>query len=141
MDYAMTHALQFRAPVYLRMGKSDIGEVHSVPLTQPLGDLIPVRPGSDRQTVFLATGSMVKTATRLAEHFGEYAVWSVPSIIPINHEQIVTLARDSQHIVVLEEHSVSGGLGGAIAEIVAEMRGNRARVIRLGVRDKFSEFC
>lgn len=141
MHYAMAHALQFNAPVYLRMGKSDIGNIHTLPLTQPIGDLIPVRSGADRHTVFVATGSMVKTAALLAPRFGDHSVWSAPAIVPLTHIQVASLARDSEQIVVLEEHSVSGGLGGAIAEIVGEMRGPRARVIRLGIQDRFSEFC
>lgn len=141
MKYSMAHALQFKQPVYLRMGKSDVGEVHTSALAAPIGDLIAVRTGSDRSTAFLATGSMVMTAIQLAERLSDNAVWSVPSIKPLNAEQVTALASQYQNLIVLEEHNKIGGLGGAIAEIVSGMRGERACVIRLGINDRFSERC
>lgn len=141
MAYALAHILQFKQPAYLRMGKCDTGAVHSDPVAGPIGDLILVREGRDRQSVFLATGSMVKTAIDLAGRLSDQAVWSVPSIKPINHRQVAALAHQFENLIVLEEHSTFGGLGGAVAEIVGDMRGARARVIRLGINDRFSERC
>lgn len=141
MQYTMTHALQFKVPIYLRMGKSDIGDVHQQPPNHPIGDIINVCVGTDKKTTFIATGSMVKAATELATRTEDISVWSAPSIKPINEAQIIELARTYECIVTIEEHSVLGGLGGTIAEIVAGMKGNRASVLRLGIQDRFSEFC
>lgn len=140
MRYAMEHALQFQRPAYIRMGKSDVGEVHTAALAAPVGDVIPVRAGSQAGLAFLATGSMVKTAVALAAELGDCPVWSVPVIKPMNGAQVAALARRYQHLVVLEEHNRIGGLGGAVAEVVADMDGARARVLRLGINDRFSEF-
>ncbi|MFM9437532.1 transketolase [Janthinobacterium sp. CG_23.3] len=137
MTYAMAQALRFDGPTYLRMGKSDIGEVHAGALAAPIGDLLPVADGGG-SAAFLATGAMVKTALELADG---RAVWSVPSIKPINRVQVAELARRHARLIVLEEHSRIGGLGGAIAEIVGDMDGARARVVRLGIDDRFSERC
>jgi transketolase len=137
MDYALAHALQFTRPVYVRMGKSDVGAVHADVPQAPVGDLLPVRTGTGRQA-FLATGAMVKTAVDLAGRLGDAGVWSVPSIKPLNSAQVEALARRFDTLIVLEEHSRLGGLGGAVAEIVGDMDGLRARVLRLGTGDRFS---
>ncbi|KQV51491.1 transketolase family protein [Massilia sp. Root335] len=141
MRYAMAHALRFEGPVYIRMGKSDVGTVHAAPCAAPLGDLLPARAGGGtRGTAFIATGSMVRSAVDLAESLEDNPVWSAPSIKPLNAGQVEALAREFDQVVVLEEHNRLGGLGGAVAEIVAAMRGPRARVLRLGIDDRFSRF-
>src|SRR5450830_1205801 len=66
MAYALQHALQFKEPVYVRVGKSDVGGVHEAVPTAPIGDLLPVAAGSGNSTAFIATGSMVNTAVILA---------------------------------------------------------------------------
>jgi transketolase len=139
MAYVMAHALDFNAPVYVRMGKSDVGHVHTLAVSVPVGDLIPVRSGNNRKIAFLATGSMVKTAIGLAESLGDYSVWSVPTIKPINEAQVQLIADSASNIVVLEEHAMAGGLGSLIAEIVSQFA--TAKVIRLGVQDRYSEKC
>ncbi len=141
MRYTMAHALAFSGPVYLRMGKSDAGAVHQGALDAPIGDLLAVRAGSCTQSAFLATGAMVNTAVALAGRLSDNPVWSVPSIKPINHAQVSALARRFENLIVLEEHNRIGGLGGAVAEIVGDLGGARARVVRLGIADRFSARC
>lgn len=139
MDYAMSHGLQFGAPVYIRMGKSDVGEIHQAGIKATLGDLLPIRSGTNKKVAFIATGSMVAVAHRLASDVLDCDVWSVPSLKPINQQQVLAIADVADDIFVLEEHSTAGGLGSLIAEIVSSVAS--ARVIRLGVQDKFSEKC
>jgi transketolase len=138
MRYAMDQALRFESPVYVRMGKSDIGQVHQGPVSVPVGDLVPVRTGAQSEIVFLATGSMVKTAVALAQTI-DAAVWSVPGIKPVNTVQLNNIARHTKTLVTLEEHSIMGGLGSLVAEIVSET--GDTRVIRMGVQDRFSQKC
>jgi transketolase len=138
MQYAMDAALHFKSPHYVRMGKSDIGNVHSAPVSAPVGDLVSVRSGKNKKVVFIATGSMVKTAISLADP-GDFSVWSALTIKPINSKQIEIIAQTSDIILTLEEHTTVGGLGGLIAEIIGES--GSAKVIRLGVQDRFSQKC
>lgn len=138
MQYAMDFATQFKGPVYIRMGKSDTGDVHKNSIKEKIGDLIPISSGFDK-IHFIATGSMVKTAISLSEKFGNPCVWSAPTIKPINNIQIQGLAKDGNTIVVFEEHVTTGGLGSTIAEIVSEIGG--CKVIRLGISDRFSKKC
>lgn len=139
MQYAMDAALTFSGPCYVRMGKSDIGNVHTAGVNVPIGDLVPIATGTDKRISFLATGSMVKTAQALASAAGNYSVWSVPTIKPINEQQVNKIAMESETLVVLEEHTIVGGLGSLIAEIVCTH--GYAKVIRLGMQDRFSQKC
>ncbi|OWT74953.1 MULTISPECIES: transketolase family protein [unclassified Achromobacter] len=144
----MELAYQTRGSVYLRMGKSDRGDVHAGPgaLTGTdsgqIGRLLPVIPGAvDRQRVsFIATGSMVRTAVDIArEEYPGAPVWSVPFIKPIDEDQVAAICAQSDVVVTLEEHSVHGGLGSLITEIASERA--PVRVLRIGVPDRFSAHC
>ena len=139
MTACMDAAYDLRGPVYLRMGKSDRGDVHAGALP-PLesGKAILVRPGRAGGLALIATGSMVRTALELAPDH-DAAVWSVPSIKPLDGEQVAGIARSSTALAVLEEHSTLGGLGSAVTEIVAEHA--PVRVLRIGVADRFSQHC
>nr|WP_281064231.1 transketolase C-terminal domain-containing protein [Sphingomonas sp. PvP018] len=122
------------------MGKADRGDVHSEALP-PLvvGEPIRIREGPTDAPALLATGAMLTTAMQLAEQHGQMAVWSVPTIKPLATEAIAAIARSSSAIIVMEEHSVHGGLGAAVTEIVSEVA--PCRVLRVGIRDRFSSHC
>lgn len=139
MEYVLTHALSFRSPAYVRMGKSDVGAVHGQAISANPGELLPVMQGMSKEMVFLATGSMVSTACALAEEMGGASVWSAPVIKPINADQVHAIAAQAKTVVVIEEHSIVGGLGSLVSEIVSET--GAARVLRFGVGERFSERC
>lgn len=137
----MEIAYASNAPVYLRMGKSDRGDVHAAVPRAKAGRLLEVKPpGQAGEIAFIATGSLVRTAMDIAA--GAYpgaAVWSAPFIKPLDSEQVAEICAQSRVVVVLEEHSVLGGLGSAIAEIASEFA--PVRILRVGVRDRFSHHC
>jgi transketolase len=66
-------------------------------------------------------------------------VWSVPFIKPINEEQVASICRKHRVVVVLEEHSVYSGLGGAVAEISSAAA--PTWICRVGIQDRFSQYC
>ena len=136
----MELAYQAKAPVYLRMGKSDRGDVHTAPPQAPVGGLLEVKPGHSDAIAFIATGSLVRTALDIAAvSYPQAAVWSAPFIKPIKSEQVAAICRQRSRVVVLEEHSVLGGLGSVIAEIASEFA--PVRLLRVGVQDRFSHHC
>ena len=136
----MEAAFAARSPVYLRIGKSDRGDVHAAsPALRP-GELAMLRPHTADGLAIVATGSMVRSALDLADaHFASASVWSAPHIKPLDEWHISDLCRRSSGVVVLEEHSVLGGLGAAICEIASEHA--PVRVLRIGVADRFSAKC
>lgn len=135
---AMQAAYELRGPVYFRMGKSDRGDVHPGPLDLRRGEPILVREGGG--VAIFATGSMVKPAVALAADPAlDASVWSVPWIKPVNAAAISAACAQSRGVIVIEEHSIYGGLGGMIAEIASGTR--PTPVLRLGVPDRFSDAC
>lgn len=142
MTATMQLALQLNTPVYLRMGKSDRGDVHTGPVTLQAGELLRVKHGTrhgSRHLALLATGSMVKTALELTAQGLDADVWSVPSIKPLSHQQLTTIAQNVDAVVTLEEHSVMGGLGAAVAEALSAIR--PMPICRIGIEDRFSACC
>ncbi len=144
----MELAYQTRGSVYLRMGKSDRGDVHAGPDKLSgsdlgkIGRLLPVVPakGERHRVSFIATGSMVRTAVDIArEEYPDAPVWSVPFIKPIDVDQVAGICRHSDVVVTLEEHSVHGGLGSLVSEIAGERA--PVRILRIGVPDRFSAHC
>lgn len=140
VDACMQLAYDSAGPVYLRMGKSDRGDVHAAPLVTQVGGLLCARPGNSLELAFIATGSMVRTAMDIAEaRFPQASVWSAPFIKPIDSRAVASLCDSTRVIVVMEEHSVMGGLGSVISEIASEFA--PTRVLRLGVQDRYSSLC
>lgn len=136
----MDLAYQSKGPVYLRMGKSDRGDVHTQMPRPSIGALLPIQQGQAGGVSFIATGSMVRTAVDIAAaDYPGAAVWSAPFIKPLDQKQVADICAQSRAVVVLEEHSVLGGLGSAIAEIASELA--PVRLLRIGVPDRFSQHC
>lgn len=138
MTAAMDYAYTANGPVYLRIGKSDRGDVHAGPVELRDGGLLKVRTGQPDRPGLIATGSMVRIALDVA-HSLELSVWSAPVLKPLQAEDVCAAARATSGLVTLEEHSVLGGLGAAVAEITSEHE--PVRVLRIGVPDRFSEYC
>lgn len=140
VSVCMELAFQSKSPVYLRMGKSDRGDVHTQKPLASIGALLPIQPGLGGGVSFIATGSMVRTAMDIAAaDYPDAAVWSAPFIKPLDQKQVAAICAQSRAVVVLEEHSVLGGLGSAIAEIASELAA--VRLLRIGVPDRFSQHC
>ena len=129
-----------KAPVYLRMGKSDRGDVHSALPELKAGSLLKAKSGNCSDITFIVTGSLVRTAIDIAAAtYPDATVWSAPFIKPIDRLQVTAICKQSKIVVVLEEHSVLGGLGSAITEIASEF--SPTRILRIGINDRFSHYC
>jgi len=133
----MRMALELEAPVYFRMGKADVGPVHSSLPKLKRGGLTQVRTGN-HPVVLIATGSMVKTACALGDEL-DASVWSVPWIKPLDAVQLGGLATSATAFITMEEHSSVGGLGGAVVEAISEA--TPVPVLRIGIGQRFSETC
>lgn len=138
MTACMNLALSAIGPVYLRMGKADLGRVHATPPSLARGRLLSVRKGGN-SLAWIATGSMVQTALKVAHFWQESSVWSAPFVKPLDVDQVADLCAQHQAVIVLEEHSVHGGLGSAVAEIAATH--SPTWICRIGIPDRFSQFC
>lgn len=133
-------ALRQEAPTYIRLGKADLGDVHDGPVDLEEGRLIRVRQGRPDGFTVIATGSMVRVALDVAESaLPDLSIWSAPSIKPLDAAVLARLSTGSRGIIVMEEHSMVGGLGSAVCELLAERP--HPPVLRIGCSESFSHTC
>jgi transketolase len=127
-------------PCYIRLGKAGEPDVHGGPIDFHLGKSIQVRDG--REITLISTGSMLKTAVdvadRLAERGAAARVLSMHTLKPLDTEAVLAAARETGAIVTLEQHSVIGGLGSAVAEVLAEEPDLKAPFKRIGLPSAFA---
>lgn len=125
-------------PTYMRFGRLAV-PVFNDPATYKfeLGKGIELRSGKD--VTVIATGLMVNEAVEagkvLAEQGIDARVINIHTIKPIDRDIIIRAAKETGKIITVEEHSVIGGLGSAVAEVVTETV--PVPVIKIGVQDKF----
>jgi transketolase len=109
-------------PCYLRLGRAGEQKVYTRQINFRLGKAIQLREGSD--LTLISTGGMLQTAVETSEalsHKGLQArVLSMHTLKPLDIDAILAAARETDAIFTLEEHSIIGGLGSAVAETLAE---------------------
>ena len=127
-------------PCYLRRGRAGEPAVHHPTVSFQLGKAIMVRDGFD--LTIISTGALLETAVRVAEDLErsgvEARVLSMHTVKPLDVKAVLAAARETSAIVTLEEHSVVGGLGGAVAEVLAESNETRVPFKRIGIPSTFS---
>lgn len=111
---------EYDGPVYLRISRASTLAVHAEDVQVEIGKGITLRSGSD--VTLIAAGSMVgrslQAADILAEKGIEARVLEIHTIKPIDHDLITQAASETGAVVAAEEHSILGGLGGAVAEVL-----------------------
>lgn len=139
-EYATQAVAAHSGPCYLRLGRAGEAVVHRSPIDFEIGRAIQVREGTD--VTFISTGGLLGTALEvadaLAEMGSEARVLSMHTVKPLDVDAVLTAARDTRAIVTLEEHSIIGGLGSAVAEVLAEASDTHVPFKRLGVATGFS---
>jgi transketolase len=140
---AAVHAIAARrGPAYLRLGRAGEPSVHAAPVELAWGKALVLREGTD--VALLSTGNMLATAVAAAERLSARGlscrVLSFPFVKPLDLDALDRAARETRLVATLEEHGRSGGLGGAVAERLAELPA-RARLVRLGAPDTFAHEC
>lgn len=126
-------------PVYIRLGTNKEPEIYREDYDFVLGRGVTLRTGND--LTFICTGSIINdvlaVADRLAEENIQARVINMHTIKPLDTEIIIKAARETKKIITVEEHNIIGGLGSAVAEVLAEASVN-VQFERLGLRDKFA---
>lgn len=131
--------LDIDGPVYLRLG----GRTEEPPVTDPdapfrLGRAVQLRPGRD--VCVIACGALVEMAIRASDTLKQEGigvrVLNMHTIKPFDREAVLTAAAETRGIVTAEEHHLVGGLGGAVAELLAVERPTRMRMV--GMPDAFA---
>lgn len=132
-------AAEHNGPVYIRLGRAKVPVIFDESYIFEIGKGVELREGTD--VTIIATGVMVEKALlageKLAEEGISARIINMASIKPIDEDIIIKAAKETKGIVTVEEHSIIGGLGSAVAEVVSEKY--PTRVIRVGTMDTFGE--
>lgn len=140
MERFMPHSVEHPNPIYIRLAKGYDPVVTDPSQEFAIGRGYLLRAGGDALLVTTGIGARLclAAADRLAAGGLEAAVLHLPTVKPLDEEMVLDLATQSPVVVSVEEHTVVGGLGSAIAELLAEANMERtARFRRLGVPDVF----
>ena len=136
---AIRAAAALRGPVYVRLGRSKVPVISAPDATYAIGRGVTLRDGKD--LTFVGTGLMSAQALQAAEILAAAGISArvlhLGSIKPLDVELLARAARETGAVVTAEEHSIVGGLGGAVCEALAESC--PVPVERVGLRDVFGQ--
>ena len=133
-------AYQHQGPVYMRFGRLAVPIINDRPdYTFELGKGIVLREGKDLTIIAngLCVAPALEAAEKLAEEGIDAKVINMHTIKPLDTELVIAAAKETGKVVTVEEHSVIGGLGGAVCECLAEAA--PVPVKRIGIYDVFGE--
>lgn len=139
-EAAIEAIVKYNGPCYVRLGRSAVTVINdNGDYKFEIGKGVTLREG--KEATIIATGVMVEAALEafnvLAEEGIKVRVVNMHTIKPIDEEAIISAARKTGLIITAEEHSIIGGLGSAVAEVVT---GNcPVPVLRVGIKDVFGE--
>jgi transketolase len=130
---------EYEGPVYMRISRAAVPDVFEKDYVPQIGKGVVVRVG--QAATVISTGSMLGrcllAADLLAQQGVDVRVINMATIKPVDRELLVQAAVETGAIVTAEEHSILGGLGGAVAEILAIL--HPAPIEMVGLADTFAE--
>lgn len=137
---AVQAAYEHQGPVYMRFGRLAVPVINDRPEYKfELGKGVTLREGKD--VTIIATGLPVshclEAAEKLAAEGIEAKVINIHTIKPLDEELIIAAAKETGKVVTVEEHSVIGGLGSAVCDVLSENA--PVKVLKIGVQDVFGE--
>ena len=137
--WAVEEIAKINGPVYLRLGRLAAPVIYDENQKFEIGKGIQIGDGTDAAVI--ATGLMVSEAIKAKEELEEKGinirVVDMHTIKPIDKELIVKCAKETKRIITIEDHSIIGGLGTAVCEVLTEEY--PCKVTRLGMKDTFGK--
>ncbi|MFA5074135.1 MAG: transketolase family protein [Nitrospirota bacterium] len=134
---AIEAVAEHHGPCYVRVGRNKVPRISEPGYRFQIGKAHVFNEGKD--AAIIATGIMVAEALKARDMLKaegiDVSVINMPTIKPLDAETVLAAARRCGAIVTAEEHSIIGGLGGAVAEVLAE--GQPVPLMRIGIQDKF----
>lgn len=129
-------AYEHEGPVYLRLGTNKEPEIYKEDYSFEIGKGVRIREGRD--ITLISTGSMVKDVLDVADLLQKDNVYArvinMHTIKPIDREIIIQAIEETGKIIAIEDHNIIGGLGSAVAEVIAES-GLGTKFKRIGLHD------
>lgn len=138
---AATRAIaEYPGTCYLRLGRGGEKRIHEKLEGFEIGKAIKVKDGE--KIAIFSTGAIFEEVQGayniLCEKGYQPAVYTFPTVKPIDQELIEACAKDYELIVTCEEHNVIGGFGSAVAEVLSEMKQRKAYQLRIGLNDEYA---
>jgi len=137
--WAVEEISKIEGPVYLRLCRLDSPVIYDENQKFEIGKAITIGEGTDA-TIF-ATGVVVPEAIKAKEELEKQGinvrVVDVHTIKPIDRETIIKCAKETKKLISIEDHSIIGGLGTAISEVLTEEY--PTKLIRMGIKDEFGK--
>ncbi len=138
---AATYAVYEKpGPSYLRLGRGGEPKVHEKGISFEIGKAIRLFEGND--ILLISTGGILKNVVEarklLCQKGFSVALYSMHTLKPFDRVAVEEAAQRVPLIVTIEEHSITGGLGSAVSEVLAELSGKKTRLKRLGLGSGFS---
>lgn len=125
---------------YLRLGRGGEKRIHEKIDGFKIGKAINIQDG-ERVAIF-STGAIFdevhEACERLKQEGINPTVYTFPTVKPIDREVIKECAVSHNAVITVEEHNLSGGFGSAVAEVLAEMEGAKAKLVRVALDDRYS---
>ena len=139
-NLAIKAAIDHDGPVYIRLGRLAVEAVHDAETFKfELGKGVQIKEGNDLTIV--ATGLMVQESLKAAELLAAKSinarVIDMHTIKPIDKDILAKASKETGFIVTVEEHNVTGGLGGAVCEAICDTA--PCKVLRIGVEEKYGK--
>jgi transketolase len=131
---------QHQGTCYLRLGRGGEKRIHEKIDDFQIGKAIKIKNGE--KVVIFSTGAIfdevVDAIQSMEEHSINPALYTFPIVKPIDRAAIEECAEQYELIVTVEEHNIIGGFGSAVSEVLAELPGPRARILKIGLDDRYS---
>lgn len=124
----------YQGPCYVRLGRSAVEDVYETTSHFQIGKGNILKKGT--RIAIIASGAMVQEAIHATQDM-DITLVDMPCIKPIDDKLILELAKTHEYIITCEEHNIIGGLGSAIAEVLAPCK--LCKQIMIGVKDSFGE--
>jgi len=132
-------AAEIPGPVYIRLGRYPTPVLFDESYKFRVGKAVVMKEGND--IAFLSNGHItakaLEAASELAKEGISATVVNVPTVKPLDIETIIAIASNVKAVVTIEEHSIIGGLGSAVAEVLAERK--MGPLVRMGIQDTFGQ--
>lgn len=134
-------ATDINGTCYIRLGKGKEPNIHTKIIDDfQVGKALKITDGN--QICIFSTGAILSEAFKAANNLNERgistALYSFPTVKPIDKEIIIECAQKYKCIITIEEHNIIGGFGSSVAEVISEIKGEHAYLKKIGLNDTYS---
>lgn len=140
---AVKAAMKINGPVYIRLGRGGEKDINHVELK--IDRVMRIKSGmiseGKPKVAIFGTGivmSEIEKAVNVLQNEFDIAAYSIAQLKPIDVESIIEICQEVDYVATVEEHNIIGGLGSALAELLAEETYN-CKLIRIGMNDSFTQ--